>query len=232
MPSVVNPVNVSQIHVPQQLAKPSKLYKTKGDGNCLFRAISYSISGRQLFHNIVRNKIVEHMITIENALRPHINCSLDNYIARSGMKEQNVWGTDIEILTASSLLQTDIYVYTKVGSGYKWQKFSRSMLVKDLPQNKGAIYLQNTAGVHYDVVLQVCSNVADISYTCCENFTFKSADNFTEHKQKHASTFNDQDSKLLNDSKTHIQAENFNNNVHKKDENYKKNLCICKLKKI
>ena len=97
------------------------------------------------------------------------------------------------------------------------------MLVKDLPQNKGAIYLQNTAGVHYDVVLQVCSNVADISYTCCENFTFKSADNFTEHKQKHASTFNDQNSKLLNDSKTHIQAENFND-VHKKDENYKKKL--------
>ena len=83
LPPVVNPVNVSQIPVPQQLAKPSKLYKTKGDGNCLFRAISYSISGRQLYHNIVRNKIVEHMITIENALRPHINCSLDNYINKN-----------------------------------------------------------------------------------------------------------------------------------------------------
>ena len=220
LPSVVNPVNVCQI--PQQLGKPSKLYKTKGDGNCLFRAISFSISGRQVYHQIVRNKIVEHMIAIESALRPHMNSSLDNYLARSGMKNQNVWGTDIEILTASSLLQTDIFVYTKIGSGYKWQKFSRSMLNEHVPQNKGALYLQNTAGVHYDVVVQVCSNIADISYTCCENSTFKSAVNSNENKQKHTFIHSNQDSKLLNDLKTHIQADNFNDNVHKKDNNYKK----------
>ena len=59
---------------------------------------------------------MEHMIAIESALRPHINSSLDNYLARSGMQNQNVWGTDIEILTASSLLQTDSYVYTKIDS--------------------------------------------------------------------------------------------------------------------
>ena len=106
MPSVVNPVNVSRI--PQRLGKPLKLYKTQGDGNCLFRAISYSITGRQVYHHIARNKIVEHMIAIESALKPHINSSLDDYLAHSGMKMQNVWGTDIEILTASSLLQTDI----------------------------------------------------------------------------------------------------------------------------
>lgn len=71
-----------------------------------------------------------------------------------------------ESLTASSLLQTDIYVYSKVGSGYKWQKSSRPMLGEHAPQNKGALYLQNTGGVHYDVVVQVCSYVAaDISYT-------------------------------------------------------------------
>ena len=173
-----------------------------------------------------------HMIAIESALRPHINSSLDNYLARSGMQNQNVWGTDIEILTASSLLQTDIYVYTKIGSGYKWQKFSRSMLEEHAPQNKGtALYLQNTAGLHYDVVVQVCSNIADISYTCCENSTFKSAVNSNENKQKRTSTHGDQDSKLLNDSKTHVQADNFNDNVHKKDNNYKK-MCICKLEKI
>ena len=162
LPSVVNPVIVSPI--PQQLGKPSKLYKTIGDGNCLFRAISFSISGRQVYHQIVRNKIVEHMIVIESAMRPRMNSSLDNYLGRSGMIKQNVFGTDIEILKASSLLQTDIYVYTKVGSGYKWQKFSRSMLGEHVPQNKGALYLQNTAGVHYDVVVQVCSyEAADIS---------------------------------------------------------------------
>ena len=32
-----------------------------------------------------------------------------------------------------------------------------------------------------------------------------------------------QNSELLNDSKIHIQADNFNDNVHKKDKNYKRN---------
>ena len=99
-----------------------------------------------------------------------------------------MFGEQTEILTASSLLQTDIYVYTKVGSGYKWQTFSRSMLGKDLPQNKGSLYLQNTAVVHYDVAVQVCPNVADISFTCCKNSTNKPAINSNENKQKHTST--------------------------------------------
>lgn len=85
-----------------------------------------------------------------------------------------MFGEQTEILTASSLLQTDIYVYTKVGSGYKWQKSSRSMLGEGLPQNKGALYLQNTACVHYDVVLQVCTDVTDISNTCCKYSCIKS----------------------------------------------------------
>ena len=87
LPSVVSPVNVSPI--PHQLGKPSKLYKTKGDGNWLFSAISFSISGRQVCRQIVRNKIVEHMIGIESALRPDMNSSLENYLSRSGMKTQN-----------------------------------------------------------------------------------------------------------------------------------------------
>ena len=40
-----------------------------------------------------------------------------------------------------------------------------------LLQDKGALYLQNTAGVHCDVVLQVSRDVANTCYTCCENFT-------------------------------------------------------------
>ena len=88
LPSVVNPLNVSR--TPQQLGKPSNLRKTQGDGSYLFHAISYSISGQQVYHHIDRNKIVEHMIAIESALQPHINSSPDNCLTRSGMKKQNV----------------------------------------------------------------------------------------------------------------------------------------------
>ena len=77
---------------------------------------------------------------------------------------------DIEIMTATSLLKTDIYVYTKVGANYQWQRFSRSMLGEEQPESIEAIFLQNTAGVHYDVVLHVDSNVTMLSKTCLEYF--------------------------------------------------------------
>lgn len=44
--TVVKPCSVSRI--PQQQGKPTTLYKTHGDGNCLFRAISYSVARRQV----------------------------------------------------------------------------------------------------------------------------------------------------------------------------------------
>ena len=114
--------------LPKPLGKPTQLYKIEADGNCLFRSLSYLVTGQQVYHSLFRHKIIEHMRNIENSLHPHINSSLEEYLVRTGMKNQSVWGTDIEILTACSLLETDIYVYSWVGSIYKWQKFSRSML--------------------------------------------------------------------------------------------------------
>lgn len=93
------------------------------------------------------------MRTIENHLLPHMNMSLSDYIRSSRMAEERVWGTDIEIFAAASLLSTDIYVYGSTGTNFTWNK---SMLDGLPPQNTRSIYIQNTSGVHYDVVLSVC----------------------------------------------------------------------------
>lgn len=94
----------------------------------------------------------------ENLLLPHMNSSLDTYLARTGMARNQVWGTEIEILSAASLLSTDIYVYTKFAiNNNKWQKFSRTMLDGNIPENNCSIYINNSTGDHYDVVLDVCS---------------------------------------------------------------------------
>ena len=142
------------------LDKPSKLYRIVGDGNCLFRALSYAITGRQNYHCLVREKIVQHMRHNEHALLAHMNGSVNDYLARTGMRNQHVWGTDVEIIAASSLLETDIYVYTKVGFLYKWQRFSSSILSECPAKTVGGLYLQNTSGVHYDIVLDVASSVS------------------------------------------------------------------------
>ena len=139
----------------RNLNTPSKIFKIKGDGNCFFRALSYIITGRQTYHVVLRKKIIDHMRIIENLLQPHLSSSLSDYLNNSQVANESVWATDVEIFSACSLLETDIYVYTKVGQGCKWQKFSKSMLNESPPINDRAIYLNHTGGVHYDVVLEV-----------------------------------------------------------------------------
>ena len=157
LPLIVKHKNCSEVVKP--LEKPSKLYRIVGDGNCLFRALSYAITGRQNYHSLLREKIVQHMRHNEHALLAHMNGSVNEYLARTGMRNQHVWGTDVEIIAASSLLETDIYVYTKVGFLYKWQRFSSSILSGYPAKNVGGLYLQNTSGVHYDIVLDVASSL-------------------------------------------------------------------------
>jgi hypothetical protein len=142
----------------KNLGRPTKIHKIKGDGNCLFRALSYAITGSQGYHKEVRENVINHMKNIETLLLPHMkNKPLNSYLDSSRMANTDSWGTDVEIIAASSLLSTDIYVDTKVGKGdiFKWQTFSESMQNGSEPNNTCAIYLQNTNGDHYDIVLDV-----------------------------------------------------------------------------
>ena len=73
---------------------------------------------------ILRQKIVDHMHTIEHVFKPHMNCSVDVYLAKTNMRSSGVWETDNEIFAAASLFNVDIYVYSQCGNIYKWSKFS------------------------------------------------------------------------------------------------------------
>ena len=137
------------------LGAPFKLFNIKGDGNCLFRSFSYIITGRQNYHSLIRKRIIDHMKTIEHAILPHSGSSVDSYLLRTQMRNDGVWGSDIEILTAASLFCTDIYVFTKFGNNNRWVKFSRTMLNEPLPIGNHSIYIQNTNQVHFDVVKDV-----------------------------------------------------------------------------
>lgn len=56
-----------------------------------------------------------------------MNTSLDSYLAGSHMARNGVWGTDIEIFSAASLLSTDVFVCTKFGETYKYCKNFREL---------------------------------------------------------------------------------------------------------
>jgi len=122
------------------LGQPSKLFHILGDGNCLFRALSYVITGQQLYHAQIRHEIINHMMNFEKFLMPHMNTSLNCYLDKTGMAESGVWGTDIEILSASSLLSTDIFVYTKFGNLH----LSESNSDSDSDAESNVVYKKDT----------------------------------------------------------------------------------------
>ena len=92
------------------LGTPSKLIQIVGNGNCLFRTLSYAVTGGQIDYTRVRAQIINHM-----------NSSLDSYLVSGQMTRKKITVRGIEILSASSLLSTDIFLYTRFGDTHKWQ---------------------------------------------------------------------------------------------------------------
>ncbi len=76
-----------------------------GDGICLFRSLSCVLTGSQRHHLLVRCLICNHMSSITHLLLPHICSSVEDYITRTKMDNNLVWGTDIEIYTFANMCQ-------------------------------------------------------------------------------------------------------------------------------
>ena len=100
------------------LGTPSKLIQILGDGNCLFRALSYAVTGRQIYYTRVGAQIINHMRHIENFLLPNINSSFDSYLANDQMVRNKVRVRDRGIESPASLLFTDIFVQLHPIWGY------------------------------------------------------------------------------------------------------------------
>ena len=101
-------VNNSSKHSNKPLGTPSKLIQILDNENCLFRALSYAATGRQIYYTRVRAQIINHM-----------SSSLDSYLVNGQMTRNKVRVKGIEILSATSPLSTHILVYIQFGDTYK-----------------------------------------------------------------------------------------------------------------
>ncbi|CAC5396519.1 unnamed protein product [Mytilus coruscus] len=95
------------------IGPPTATKTITGDGNCLFRAISYALSNRQEYFGTIRKTIVDHLMRnaemFKSFLQPRFK-TVDDHIQTLRMEESNVWGTELEILACADLLKTDIYL--------------------------------------------------------------------------------------------------------------------------
>ena len=139
-----------------------------GDGNCLFRALCYIISGFEDQHEDLRSAIVAHMLSI-----PELVCgtgpdgnrnylvtyddgysSVEDYLARSGMAESGVWGGDFEMCILAHLLHTPIYSFQ--GDANFWLPcFPHGRIPVDV--NVPSMYVRSS---HFQVVTAVRRSLA------------------------------------------------------------------------
>ena len=123
-----------------------------GDGNCLFRALSFCVSGKEQYYDRLRAQICRFMKNNEKKMEPFIPTKyIDSadYVYHSKMEDDGVWGTDIEIWAAAMLFEQGIYVYSSKGYLY----FSPTgRFVEPHKRPRGAIFIRNHNNLHYTVM--------------------------------------------------------------------------------
>uniref|UniRef100_A0A0N7ZBW4 OTU domain-containing protein n=1 Tax=Scylla olivacea TaxID=85551 RepID=A0A0N7ZBW4_SCYOL len=83
-------------------SEPLNVKIIKGDGNCLFRALLFAITGGEDQHTVVRNMVCDFMACNEGS-------------KMESVRNDKVWGTTTEILAAANMFNVNICVWAKSG---------------------------------------------------------------------------------------------------------------------
>ena len=106
-----------------------RINTTTADGNCLFRSLSKGLLGTEKYHYRVRTTLFGFIFGNANIFLPHIQqkykCTVKLKEYCLSMDTSGVWGTEIELRAAATLLQAPVYTYTQMGStkSYRWSRF-------------------------------------------------------------------------------------------------------------
>ena len=102
---------------------------TKADGNCMFRSLSKGLLGAEKYHYRIRTVLFGFIYGNSKIFLPHIEqkykCSVEIREYCVSMDKSGIWGTEIELLAAATMLQAPVYTYTQMESTqtYQWSKF-------------------------------------------------------------------------------------------------------------
>ena len=124
------------------------LNSMKGDGNCQFRAISYSLFGSQDLHEMVRERSTSYLAEYREDYEDFLDTpdAFEAYLYN--MKKDATWGDEITLCCAANAFQCMINVITSESSNWYLQYLPKSNATKC---NK-EIFLGYTFPLHYDAV--------------------------------------------------------------------------------
>ena len=140
-------------------ASRDKTKRISGDGNCLFRSLSYVVTGCPSQHKEIRKIIVEYMpsiyhILISRALVDYT--SVQQYIQETRMDRLGAWGTDTEMFTLSHILETPIFTYNDsiVAEHDKWSRYALHDMERHQFESM-SMYLYFSGGNHFQPILNI-----------------------------------------------------------------------------
>ena len=108
------------------LRAPRSMHRIQGDGNCLFRAFSYAITGSERQHLFLRRAIIHYMRTTDECMRLLagylVDVTIEDYIQRTCIDEEGTSGSQIEMYVLAHMTglisfntQARMYAYTLPG---------------------------------------------------------------------------------------------------------------------
>lgn len=106
---------------------PKETQRVRGDGNCLFRALSHVITNSEEYHGQLRKLICDQIQKQDRRYLPNGNVA--DYLSR--MKLRSVWGSDIEMSAAADLLGTVVWCYGPQVDKYVWISFKPQKQTSD-----------------------------------------------------------------------------------------------------
>ena len=128
--------------------KPKECIEISPDGNCLFNAISYQISGDEMFHDCVRQKLCDYIESnwkkvsrMAGVMKKEYK-DAEEYMAKKEMREDGKWGWFVELCALSLLTGLDMLTFYMGG----YHKFGRN-------KSQQCFFFYNSGG-HYDLILE------------------------------------------------------------------------------
>lgn len=128
-----------------------RIIKTKGDGNCLYRALSLAIYGKDTFSSIIRLLQVRHIIrefAKIQKLETTFNKTTKEILTTTKQLSENAgegWGEELNILIASDIFGRPIFVNQPSGRGPLFSGYS-------------AIYISNPETINNKPIHLICNH--------------------------------------------------------------------------
>ena len=136
-----------------------------GDGNCLFRAISFAVYHNQDMHTKVRIDISEIIRNNKQKFKPFITGSQSIDARVSNMSKSGIWGTQVELIAAATLYNIPVYVASRSTDGlsYHWRKYTPIAVdnVVIIETDKTHIELVHLNNCHFDPVVSTSGRVSE-----------------------------------------------------------------------